>query len=233
MNTLNNIKFQIFNRVKPSYVGTQSLSLELIEEYILQVRANLIKNDLNKGYTVDSFIIQDLGCMELEEADKGCCEWPVGCTILKTKKKIPSTIELHHKQMITRVGPVDITTKPYQVIPIERVPFVGQNRFTKNLVKSFIKDGYVYLVINAANPLFWGLQVINVMGVFENPTEISQFTKCNGEQCYNNEKEFPVKKWMIPAIIEMVVAKFLGPQTQIPIDQSQDNKVDTKNPQNA
>lgn len=227
MNTLNEIKFQIFNRIEPNYVGTKPLSLELIEEYILQVRTNLIKNDLNKNYTVDSFIVQDLGCMLLEEADKGCCEYPTGCTILKTVQKIPSTIELHHKMLITRIGPVDITARSFQVIPIERVPFCGLNKFTKNLVKVFIKDGYPYLVINKDNPIFWGLNVINVQGVFENPTEISQFSTCDGTKCYNNDQEFPVKKWMIPAIIDMVVNKFLGPQATTPIDQTQNNKVDT------
>lgn len=233
MNTLNNIVFQIFNRVKPAYVGTQPLSIELIEEYVIEVRANLIKNDLNKNYSVDAFIIQDLGCLELEEADKGCCEYPTGCTILRTKKEIPSTIELHHKMMITRVGPVDITAKPYQIIEFARVPFVGLNKFTKNLVKAFIKDRRIYLVISKDNLQFAGLGVINVQIVAEDPREAASFLTCTGSPCYTDDSFFPVKSWMIPTIIDLVVTKFLGPQTTVAIDTSQDNKVDTKNPQNA
>lgn len=229
MTTLQELIYSVFNTVRPAYTGEKPLSLELIKYHIINTRALLIKNDLNKNYTVDSYIIQDLGCLTLEEADKGCCDVPVDCTILKTVQKIPSPIELHHKQMITRIGPVDTTAKPFQIIPYERVPYVGLNKFTKNLVKAFIKDGYVYIVVSKDNPIFWGLQTINVQGVFEDPTEVSDFNDCDGENCFNDNSDFPVKAWMIPAIIETVVKKFVMPQNLAPIDNSSDNKPNLEN----
>lgn len=224
MTSLNELIYSIFNTVRPSYNGTTPLSLELIKYHIINIRASLIKNDLNKGHSVDSYIVQNLGCLELETADKGCCDVPVGCYVLKTIQKIPSTIEMHNRQMITRVGPVDITSKPFQLIEYERVPFTGKNRFTKNLVKYFIKDGYIYLVINNDNPLYWGLTTINVQGVFEDPTEISSFNNCDGNNCYDDTKSFPVKSWMIPAIQELVIKKFIAPQNIAPVDNSSDSK---------
>jgi hypothetical protein len=224
MRTLNEIRFAIFNRVRPSYTGEKPLSLELIEWHIINVRAQLIREDLNKHKSIDPFIIQDLGCVTLEQADKGCCDVPTNCYILRTSIDIPSTIELDNKTLITRVGPVDFTKKPFQQIEFSRVPFAGDNRFTKNEVKWFIKNKRVYLLINKSNPIGWGLETINLQAVLEDPTEARNFSTCNGDSCFTEESDFPIKARMLPTLIQLVVEKFIGPQAIAPIDNSSDKK---------
>ena len=224
MRTLNEIKFAIFNRVRPSYSGEKPLSLELIEWHIINVRAQLIREDLNKHKSVDPFIIQDLGCITLEEVDKGCCDVPVDCYILRTDIDIPSAIELDNKSLITRVGPVDFTKRPFQYVEFSRVPFAGTNRFTKNEVKWFIKNKRIYLLISNDNPIGWGLEKINVQAVLEDPTEASQFNTCTGTNCFNDDSAFPIKARMLPTLVQLVVERFIGPQSAAPIDNSSDNK---------
>lgn len=232
MRTLNEIKYAIFNRVRPSYSGEKPLSLELIEWHAVNVRAQLIREDLQKSKSIDPAIIQDLGCVTLEEVDKGCCDVPVDCFILRTNVDIPTTIELDNKTLLTRVGPVDFTKKPFQQVEFSRVPFVGTNKFTRNEVKWFIKGKRVYILVSKDNPIFWGLEKINLAGVFEDPTEVSTFSTCDGENCFNADSAFPIKARMIPILIQLVVERFIGPQSAAPIDNSSDKKPNVESQQN-
>ena len=76
--------------------------------WIKNQRALWLRNELNKNRTIDPNIVQDLGCIELELADKAeCCDLEDGCKILRTNVTIPNTIELHNKTGITRVAPID------------------------------------------------------------------------------------------------------------------------------
>lgn len=224
MRTLNEIKFAVFNRVRPSYSGEKPLSLELIEWHAINIRAQLIREDLNKHKSIDPFIVQDLGCIPLEQVDKGCCDVPVNCYILRTNIDIPATVELDSRTLLTRVGPVDFTRKPFQFVEFSRVPFTGSNRFTKNEVKWFIKNKRVYLLINNDNPMQWGIENINIQGIFEDPTEVSNFNTCEGELCYTDDSAFPIKARMIPVLIQLLVERFIGPQANAPIDNSSDGK---------
>lgn len=224
MSTYNEIVYSIFNTVRPAYSGTQPLSLELIQYHVDNVRAQLIRQDLNKGRSVDPSLVQSLGCITLEEVDKGCCDVPVDCYILRTNQDIPSAIELYNTPLITRVGPVDFTKRPFQFVEFQRVPFTGSNKFTKNLVKWFIKDNRIYLLIHKDNPLQWGLESIHVAGVWENPKDVALFDNCNGENCFDLNSTYPIKSWMIPILQEMVIKKFIMPQNIAPIDNSSDGK---------
>ena len=90
---------------------------ELVSWHIDNTRAQLIKQDLIKGHTIDSYLIQSLGCLDLVLVDKSeCCNVPIGCKILRTSVPIPSPLELHNKQLITRVGPIDLTELAFSKI---------------------------------------------------------------------------------------------------------------------
>lgn len=227
MATLKEVVYAVINQVRPKRGSGDVISPELVKFHVLNTRALLIRNELNKSRTIDSSIIQDLGCIEVEPVDKSeCCEEAIGCYFLRTKLPIPSTVELHHRSLITRVGPIDKTSRPYNLIPYERVPFESYGRYTKNLIKAYQihNGGYLYLMMPEDSDL--ELEWINVQGVFENPEDVAVFDNCDSEVCYTDESQFPVKDWMIPAIIQMVVEKFIGPTSKAPVDTSNNNKVD-------
>lgn len=228
MSTLNDIVFSILDVVKPRNLTSSVITEELIKQYIKVVRAKLLREDLNKGHTVDSYIIQSLGCIPLVEVDKSeCCLYATGCKILRTSVKIPSTIEMHSRQMFTRVGPVDRYDVSYQKIEAERVPFSGYNKYTKDLKKYFTlnNDGYLYLLVREGDLLDNSLEVISVQGIFEDPEELSKYTNCStGQVCFSADSQYPIKEHMLPVLIELVIKKFIGVQSQSPIDNSNDNK---------
>lgn len=226
--TLNELVYSILNTVRARPVSTEIISKELVAYHIRNVRAQLIKQDANRGYSADPYIIQDLGCLELEKVDSAdCCTDESDCVVLRTKRPIPSVIELHHKQLITRVGPVDKTAINYDWIEYSRVPFIGENRFTKKRIKAYQmhNNGHIYLI----TPTFLstGIKHINVQGVFENPEDVASYQNCEGTACYNNDSPYPIKSWMIPVITKMVIDMFVGPQAQALTDTTNNAKTDT------
>lgn len=222
--SLNHIKFAIFDGIKPDYTGEEPLSLDLIEYHVINVRSMLIEQDLTRGYSLNPALTQSLGCIGLEEVDKGCCDVPVNCYILRTNVDLPNPIKLRDRSLIVRVGPVDFTRAPFQEVQYQRVPFTGENRFTRGLVKYFWKDKRIYLIIKNDNPMQWALETIKIDMVAEDPTELSEFNNCDGTNCFTADSPFPIERDMIPTLIEIVKTKFIGPQAIAPIDNSQDNK---------
>lgn len=222
--TLNELTYIILNKLQP-YLGKDSeISLREIEKEIAIQRSLLIRNELNKKRTIDPNIVQDLGCLELEETDSSlCCNIGTGCTILQTKEDIPKTIELHYMPSITRVGPVDRRDIKYTLVSWDRAAVVGTNKYTKNLEYAVYDNNKIYVITN--NNL---LSYINVRGVFEDPKEVAKFKKCDtGKSCFSPDDPYPLNQWMF-AYIEDIVLKKFSMMLNMPMD-TQTDGIDTKN----
>lgn len=227
--TLNELIFSCLNTVRSRTTITEPITEEIIAFHIKNIRAQLIKQDSNKGYTADSYIIQELPCVNIVQVDKGeCCE-VTGCTIYRTEQKIPSTIELHHKQLITRIGSIDKTQPAFDFIDYAMVPYIGASRFTKSRPKVFTmnNNGYYYFILDNN---YEGLEKVSIQGVFEDPTSLNSFNTCSGASCYNvDDQPYPIKSWMVPTLIEMVVKLFIKPQASALQDPSNNSKFDLEN----
>lgn len=239
--SLNSIVYSIWNTVRARVNINDSITWELVKFHVLNLRAQLLKQDSNKGYTADPYVIQDLGCVELVRADAAeCCQVDVGCNVLRTKLQIPSTIELHHKQLFTRIGPIKKDEEPFDYISYEKVPFLKHSKYTKKRVIAYqtSTSGYMYFVV----PDFKlkTMKYVNIQGVFEDPTQVSEFTTCPAVEsackdcdellpCYNDDMPFPIKSWMIPTLIEMTIKLFVKQQSLTPTDSNSDGKLDVTN----
>ena len=226
MSTLNQIKFSILDNLTNT-----NITEELVAYHVKNVRAQLAYQYIGKYGVLPNTWVQSLGCLTIAQADKSeCCEYPTGCVILKTNLEIPMMID-GSTSLLTRVGPVDMTQRPYQNIEFERVPFEGSNKYTKGLIKWFMTNNSnrIYLLMNMDDYLLAGLEVIQAQGVFEDPEALSSFTNCaTGNSCFSGDSKYPMPDSMTPTLIEMVIKKFVAPQSQAPIDGSNDNK---ENPQ--
>lgn len=224
--TLNEIVYSIADKLQPFMSKDSNISLREIEYEIKVQRSLLIRNELNKKRTIDPNIVQDLGCVELELADKTeCCVESLGCNILRTKLEIPKTIELHHKPSITRVGPIDKYNISYPLITLERSPYAGSGKYNKNLIFAIYDRNRIYLVSN--NPTHKLLTKINIRGIFEDPREIRKFTTCDGQTCYNSDSDYPINSWMIAYLQDIIFNKFVN-IVKMPVDIQTDG-VDTQN----
>lgn len=183
--------------------GTQNTDIpeEQISYWIDNARAILIRQDYEKKRSINQDNVQSLGCVELCQVDESECPCLVtGCYILRTKVCIPRTIETYQKNMFTRIGPISLNAKPYPMVDYHRVPWLNKDKFTKKITKSFLHNGYIYLVSNEQLEAF-----INIQGIFEDPTEVSAFTNCDGSSCFNIDSEYPISRHMIEPLKQLVM----------------------------
>lgn len=225
--TLNEIAFSLMHTIRPRLANSEVISLDGLKFDINNVRELLIRNEQNKNRTVTSDIIQDLGKVEMEPIDRAeLCNENIGCTFLRSKLPLPSPIELHHSDLITRVGPLDKIAKGYDQISYERVPFEFLNKFTKNTIKWFRMNNsnYLYLAIHPDNIKAKAIKNINVQGVWSDVETVRNFKTCEDQVCYNDNSSYPVKSWMINYIKTYILEKYLGKEAAAVIDDSNDYK---------
>jgi hypothetical protein len=187
-------------------------------------RAKLIREDLNKGRTIDRSIIQNLGCVPVECVDATeCCELiDSGVKVLRTKEPIPHLLELYERDLLTFVGTVDKVTS-FQISTEAQIRWSANNKYTGKSPKAFLRDDKNYLYIANAPK---GLELINVQGVFENPEEASKFNHCDGEPCFTKDSTYPVSAHMLPIINELIMTKELKGLVTTPTDETNNTTED-------
>lgn len=228
--TLNEIAYDLLNLIRAGRsVASETITIDQVKFWVVNSRAQLIRNEANKQRTIDPELIQDLGCLEVEAIDAAlCCNVSVDCNVVRTKMKIPGFIEINQKPLITRVGPINRTSPQYDLIPIERLPFEFQNKFTKNQIKSYIHGDYIYLAGHKDNPDVFTLAYVNVAGVFEDPRSIVDF-ECENEPCYTDDSSFKIKRWMIEQMKAQIVQLDLQTIAGSFTDKTSDSKVNLEN----
>jgi hypothetical protein len=216
--TLNHIVFDIKNTAwggrQPDDAG---ISDRQVEYWIHQTRALLIHNELVNRNKISESFIQHLGCVELEEVDAStCCDDEVGCSILKSVKKIPTTIQRNGRNTIVAVQSID-QKAAFSETTFFRMKFNQFNKYTKNKARWFLKDNFLYLTGNLL------IEKISVSGIFEDPGEVQNFSTCEGDPCFDpGTSEYPVTTSMASLIMSIVLKEKLGIARQMPPDTKND-----------
>lgn len=225
MLTLNQILGQLhesFNIDSDDTIFSDRYLIDLVN----QARAVFLRQDLNKGRTADPTIIQELPCVELEIVDAVLCsglDFPGGCKLLRSKAKIPDTIELHHNDGILSVRPVQLLSSPFSYVDYKRIPYIKYSRFGGNMIYGFLLDGYMY-VYSPCNTKYLMLETIHIRGIFEDPTEAGNFLNETGEPCFTKDSPYPIATWMFESAVKPHVLQQMAFKLQIPDDK--DNNAD-------
>ena len=205
--TLNKITFDILNILRG---GNQSddeqISQRQVHQWIHNTRATLIRNDLNKGRSISDNISQSLGCLTVSQVDASqCCGVNTDCNVYRTTVTLPKPIEINQEDLITRVGPVALGERPFHLIPMERVPYVGYTPFRgiNESIKAVYDGGYIYIFVPKSNRV---IKKITVEGVFADPTEVRTFNNCSGSACYTNDSAYPISEHMIETMKQMILS---------------------------
>lgn len=202
--SLNEITFDILSVLTGTSLISDdtAISLDLIRYKVVNTRAMLIRQDLNKGRSLSDNIMQSLYCTPFIEINESLCpcQVPSDCTILRTENKLPKFIELHQRDLVTKVSGPGISSTGYSIIPYSRVPYAGLNKETKDSTKAFLYDSYIYL-INPAVLIQYG----TIRGVFEDPRDAANYANCDGDPCWTNDSEFPISAHMVNTLKELVI----------------------------
>jgi hypothetical protein len=181
-----------------------------------EVRAMLISQAVSKRQDISDVWVQSIPCLELELVDSSdCCIVTTKCYILKTKRRIPITVETAADNLILSVtNPMsDIITKSNRF----EAKYNKYNKYTAEKPQWFLQDGYLYITNDKL------LEYVNVFAIFENPEELSEFTLCNNiSSCFSWDSPYPVSLKMANDITNIVMQTKVMPFLQMPQDTSND-----------
>lgn len=174
------------------------------------------QDNLNKLLRFKSFW-KTLDCVELVEVDKieACCAGiKSGCTIMRTKEKLPTTFEGPFGPLFRTVSSIDGSQEIYQTEPGTYTSMTKTTTFKYNKTKYYwYLNGYMYFP-----NIEW--DAVKVEGVWED--DITNFGK-EGVSCSQKQTQLTnIPEDLFAEIEQQVLAEIL-PQTRIPADDA-DNK---------
>lgn len=189
---------------------TEDHVIFLIKKY----RSFLIKKEQEKEKSstdiASEFEYQEI-CLDLEKVAAIDGDPCTGGYYLRTIQKIPKILEGTQP----RVYPYDF----YQglnitYVPRDRMRYVGTNKYLQNIIYSSLGPD-MYLYLNSNNPQYSYLKKIRLSAVFEDFDEAEKY-KCDddnsddGSSCDPLEATFPIREYLVPSLIELVVKELTG-----------------------
>jgi hypothetical protein len=198
----------------------------LIKFWINNQRSLWLRNEMNKPRTVDEQIIQTLGCVQLEVADRSRVPNRLtGYSVLQTVEDIPTVIELNNGDGIIEVGPVDPISLPFSYVNIHRARRGGHGKFNKRIIFCF-RYGLKLLVISRdmeSGSFAKYLRYIRVRGVFVNPEDVANFIHVDGTACYSDNDDYPMNEWMWNYMRDQITKDNFQLITSAPTDKVNDS----------
>ena len=219
--TLDNIIIDLLNVIRGARVSqSETITRRQIEEWVNEYRAVLIKQDMDKGKMPNPDYIQELPGILLQVVDRSeGVTIPSETYMMRTKLKLPKTIDLNFKPGLMYVGTID--GREIQFVPESRSQWQRYKRFTAGDPLAFLRNRYLY--INNSTPL----ESISIRGIFEVPTEAGNFINTNADvQTMGYRDVYPIPANMVPVLKEMILSKELGIMSQAPSDNKNDSSND-------
>ena len=121
--------------------------------------------------------------------------------LLRSVDKIPEMVDFAQEAGVaTTIMSTDYTAIPFNLVTFERLPTVGSNRWTKDLL--YVALGNERLYLKSFNSSFTNLTKVLIFGVFSDP---SQVYFANGNEGDYYEEEFPINNSMVDPIIKLTL----------------------------
>ena len=217
MATLSELVSDIRN-IATSGENTYSFRIEdeQIAYWIAEVRSMLISQAISRRDHLTDTWVQGITCMQLIQVDSSeCCLLESDCkTLLRTKDRLPTTVETFNDNTIVRVtkanGDIISKSNPFEV------KYNKYNKYTSLKSQWYLQNGYLY-IINEEH-----IEYINVYAIFENPTELANYINCSNETCFNWDQQYPVSLRMANDITNIVLKTKVYPLLQLPQDTAND-----------
>lgn len=182
---------------------TEAHVLFLCKKY----RAFLIKKEQEKNRgTEDSVSVFEMQqvCLDLEKVPAIDGESCTGGYYLRSTQPIPKLLEGH----TPKVYPIDY----YQgtnitFVSSDRMRYTGTNKYLRNILYASIGPDF-HLYVNSSNPQFFYLKKLRMQAAFEDFEDVAKML-CDQEgsstSCGPLEAEFPIREYLVPALLELVV----------------------------
>lgn len=214
---------EILTRIQSLYSkGVSSDDTRLEDRYIynkaVTVRSKLISQEANKKQKINQWNYQTLNCVELIEAEKHECPCIVGygCTILRSKYKIPKPLTGLNAHLIQSVSTIDGSIT-FAETTWNVKKYKKGSKYTSNKPDYYIRNGYLYLTVNKS------IALISITYLLDDPLEGYIFDSyCKNESCLECidcesylEKEFPISNDLLDTLIDMCKEELISQFSQM------------------
>ena len=217
--TLNEIAYSIFESVRGKLSDDDNIAIEQIKDMVHNTRAKLLKQKFDKNLRViDDGYTQSLGAIEVELVDSSIHTTLLSDKhVLRTTVDIPETIDRrNYEGTFTRIGPADRLSHKFNLVSYDRAIYSGNGRFNRNEVYAFLLDNRVNLIGDGI--YYKAIQFIDVVGVFQNPSQVAQFTDISGNSLYSDDARYPISRAMRDDIEGIIIKDRIAIQSQAPSD---------------
>jgi len=222
--TLNQIAYGIFEIIRGKISDDDDVSVDQIKDMVHSTRARLLKQKFDKNTRViDNVFTQSLEAIEIEIVDSSVDNIVTGGRyVYRTIKEIPQTIDRrNYEGTFTRIGPGDKLAAPYNLVSYDRALYSGNGRFNKDQIFCFIRDNKLYLISNSG-AYHKATQYIDVVGVFQNPSQVAVFLDTAGDSLYSDDGRYPISRTMIDDVQNIILKEKFGLQAAAPSDNIND-----------
>jgi hypothetical protein len=186
--SLNTIIDDLLNESRSSDIAeSESLSRIQIEQWIIEYRSILIKQDIDKGRKINPDYEQEIRNIHVvSDASINSNVW-VG----KTSIKIPNGVDFHFENPITEVS--DSYGNIIQLLSEKRSRFQNKRRYGSNETVAYKKGEYLYISGNG------GVDYIDVKGIFEDPM--------SSQLGLTADDRYPIPANMVTTLKELIMTK--------------------------
>jgi len=191
-----------------------------IYSLILKYANMYIKQELEKGrFAAFTSLFRTLPCIDLIEVDKveACCDVESGCTILRTKEKMPKIMSSINGPLIRYVSSIDGSTEVEATTPLTYTRLIRTSGYKYN------KAAYYWYMNDYMYFPNLGWPQVKVDALFEE--DIAKF-QCENPCTIIQDSATPIPEHLF-ALIDQGVLKELGFTEQIPTDPEVSDKQST------
>lgn len=193
MATLNQIATAYCDSVNQHF---NTILLERVKYHIKHLRAKFIRQDFEKNgisrNVVASYVDKLISVDRLDS-----CLIELGCTILRTEKKVPKTVQIKGA-LFQYVGGLDYMDMAWGEIDSSQVSTIQYSHWTANATRYYLLNDYIYIITKGK------FKFIRIEAVYEDPEAVAAV--CSSTDCLTDDDEFPISAHMIDLIYERLRA---------------------------
>ena len=227
---------EIIQRVLSAYSkGVSSDDVRLTKRHIynklLTTRALLLSKEVNKKRKLSAWNYSTLPCVEIIEiaSNEECpCIPDVGCSVYRSKHKLPKPIVSLSSYMIKGVYSTDAQRSiKFTEVSVNQSKYTKGGKYSSNNNKYMLHNGYIYIISKVA-PI-----AVSIDLLVEDIMEAYNFVNyCNNNSvdCADKilEKEFPIDGYLLEPLIQITIDELISgfsKSLQDSLNNSQDNAI--------
>lgn len=166
--------------------------LQRVKFHVKHLRAKFIRQDFERNPISRNIVMTYVdNLIKVDELDN--CIIDIGCTILRTKNKVPKPVQLKG-ELFQYVGSVNYAAGAWGEITPNELETIRYNIWTSKKTRFHYTNDYIYVHTEKKR-----LKYIRIDSIFEDPAKA--VTICNDSvNCITDDDEFPISLHMLDMI---------------------------------